>query len=125
LNPGAYVAPRGLTFGNAGRNSLNNPSRWNFDTALAKHFPIKEGVSLEFRAEAFNVFNHTQFRIYDPTIGNQANNTVSCYGPAEANYSAGDPGSGSDPGCLVGKSFLHPVDAHRPRTMQFAMKLTF
>ncbi len=121
-NPGGFAAPRGLTFGNAGRNSLNNPQRWNFDTALQKTFPLREGLNLEFRAEAFNVFNHTQFRIFNPTLGNQAQNTVSCYGGPVANYSAVG-GDGTD--CLTGSSFLHPVDAHRPRTMQFALKLAF
>lgn len=121
-NPGAYAAPRGLTFGNAGRNSLNNPQRWNFDTALQKNFPLREGLDMEFRAEAFNVFNHTQFRIFNPTLGNQAQNTVSCYGGPVANYSAVG-GDGTD--CLTGSSFLHPVDAHRPRTIQFALKLAF
>jgi hypothetical protein len=70
------------------------------------------------------VFNDTQFRIYDPTLGNQPNNTVSCYGPT-APYSAGDAGGTGDPGCLTGQSFLHPVDAHRPRTIQFALKFTY
>ncbi|HLH36890.1 MAG TPA: carboxypeptidase-like regulatory domain-containing protein [Alloacidobacterium sp.] len=125
LNPGAFAAPRGLTFGNAGRNVLNNPSRWNFDAAMHKTMNVRERWNLEFRAEAFNVFNHTQFRIYDPTLGNQANNTVSCYGPTS--YSAGDPGGevSGDAGCLSGSSFLHPVDAHRPRTIQFGLKLAF
>ncbi len=122
LNPAAFVAPRGLTFGNAGRNSLNNPRRWNSDMALLKHFPIYERVDAEFRAEAFNVFNTTQFRIYDPTLGNQAQNEVSCYGGYAAFYSAAG-GEGTD--CLTGSSFLHPVDAHRPRTIQFALKLMF
>lgn len=121
-NPGAFAAPRGLTFGNAGRNSLNNPQRWNFDTALQKNFPLREGLDMEFRAEAFNVFNHTQFRIFNPTLGNQAQNTISCYGGPVANYSAVG-GDGTD--CLTGSSFLHPVDAHRPRTIQFAVKLAF
>jgi len=121
-NPGGYAAPRGLTFGNAGRNSLNNPQRWNFDTSLLKNFPIREGMNVEFRAEAFNVFNHTQFRIFNPTLGNQAQNTVSCYGGPVAAYSAAG-GDGTD--CLTGSSFLHPVDAHRPRTIQFAVKLAF
>jgi hypothetical protein len=122
LNPGAFVAPRGLTFGNAGRNSLNNPRRWNSDMAMLKHFPVYERVNAEFRAEAFNVFNTTQFRIYDPTLGNQAQNEVSCYGGWGAYYSAAG-GDGTD--CLTGSSFLHPVDAHRPRTIQFALKLIF
>ncbi|WP_420239599.1 carboxypeptidase regulatory-like domain-containing protein [Telmatobacter bradus] len=122
LNPAAFIAPRGLTFGNAGRNDLNNPSRWNSDMAVLKRFPVYARVNAEFRAEAFNVFNTTQFRIYDPTLGNQAENEVSCYGGDVAYYSAAG-GDGTD--CLTGSSFLHPVDAHRPRTIQFALKLIF
>lgn len=122
LNPAAFVAPRGLTFGNAGRNALNNPSRWNWDVALRKNFPFFERLDTEFRLEAFNLFNHTQFRIYDPTLGNQAENEVSCYGGATAYYSAAG-GDGVD--CLTGGSFLHPVNAHRPRTLQLALKLSF
>jgi hypothetical protein len=116
-NPAAFVAPRGLTFGDAGRNFLNNPSRLNFDTTLLKHFKVTEGSSVEFRVEAFNVFNHTQFRIYDPDLGNTGSNTISCY--AGANNSAGDAS------CLAGSAFLHPVDAHRARTMQFGLKYLF
>ena len=121
-NPAQFVAPRGLTFGNAGRNFLNNPGRTNFDIAVLKHFKIREASQLEFRAEAFNVFNHTQFRIYDPdNPGSSGNNVVSCYaGPV---YSAGFRGSGAD--CVTGASFLHPLDAHRPRTIQFGLKLAF
>ena len=121
-NPSQFVAPRGLTFGDAGRNFLNNPRQVNFDMALAKHFRITEGSQVEFRAEAFNIFNHTEFRIYDPdNPGSTGNNVVSCYaGPA---YSAGYQGSGAD--CVTGASFLHPVDAHRSRTMQLALKLSF
>lgn len=121
-NPSQFVAPRGLTFGDAGRNYLNNPGRVNFDVALLKHFKIRESAQLEFRAEAFNVFNHTQFRIYDPdNPGSTGNNIISCY--AGPSYSAGFRGSGAD--CVTGASFLHPVDAHRPRTIQFGLKLGF
>jgi len=119
LNPAAFAAPRGLTFGDAGRNFLNNPGRLNFDVAMLKHFKITEGIALEFRAEVFNIFNHTQFRIYDPNLGNQANNTISCYGDQTTGYSAGASN------CLTGSSFLHPIDAHRSRTMQFGLKLSF
>jgi hypothetical protein len=121
-NPNEFVAPRGLTFGDAGRNFLNNPSRLNFDMSLLKHFFVHEGDQLEFRAEAFNIFNHTQFRLYNPDLGNTGSNTVSCYGGS--NYSAGAyfPG-GTD--CLTGNAFLHPVDAHRPRTLQLALKFSF
>ena len=120
-NPGAFVAPRGLTFGNAGRNFMNNPSRINFNIALLKHFKaFHEKSDVEFRAEAFNVFNHTQFRIYDPShAGNTGNNVINCYGDITTQYSAGASG------CLAGNSFLHPVDAHDPRILQFAVKLGF
>lgn len=117
LNPAAFVAPTGLTFGDAGRNFLNNPGRLNWDVTLAKHFKVTEGSRLEFRAEVFNIFNHTQFRIYDPDRGNTGSNVIGCYGGA--NNSAGDIS------CLIGSSFLHPVDAHRARTMQFGLKYGF
>jgi len=121
-NPSEFVAPRGLTFGDAGRNFLNNPSRLNFDVTLAKHFKIREGAQAEFRAEAFNIFNHTEFRVYDPdNPGSTGNNVVSCY--AGPSYSAGFKDSAGD--CVTGASFLHPLDAHRPRTIQFGLKLGF
>ena len=60
-NPNAFVAPRGLTLGDSGRNFLRNPGHWNIDMALFKHFAIKENVAFEFRAEAFNIFNHTEW----------------------------------------------------------------
>ena len=121
-NPSQFVAPRGLTFGNAGRNFLNNPGRLNFDMALQRHFKPTESSELEFRAEMFNVFNHTQYRIYDAdNPGSSGNNIISCYaGPA---YSAGFQGNGAD--CVTGASFLHPLNAHRPRTVQFGLKWAF
>ena len=127
-NPSQFVAPRGLTFGDAGRNFLNNPSRWNSDIALLKHFKISEHSELEFRAEAFNVLNHTQFRVYDPdNPGSSGNNVISCY--AGPQYSAGfgrtfTTGTAAVD-CVTGASFLHPLDAHRPRTIQFGLKLAF
>ncbi len=121
LNPGAFAAPRGLTFGNSGRNSLNNPSRINFNASLLKNFKFaKDRVNVEFRTEGYNIFNHTQFRIYDPSHpGNSGNNVINCYGDESTQYSAGAPG------CLVGNSFLHPVDAHDPRILQFGLKASF
>jgi len=122
LNPGAFCAPRGLTFGDAGRNVLRNPLRFNTDVALLKHWTVKEGSSVEFRMEVFNFFNNTQFRIYDPTLGNQANNTVNCYGGLGVGYSAA---GGDGTNCLTGSAFLHPVSAHRPRTGQLGIKWAF
>jgi hypothetical protein len=122
-NPAAFAAPRGLTFGNCGRNSLNNPRRTNFNISLLKDFKVLGERTVQFRAEAFNIFNHTQFRIYDPAHpGNTGNNIIACYGGAAANYSAAG-GGGVD--CFIGSSFLHPVDAHDPRIIQFGLKFTF
>ena len=122
-NPAAFVAPRGLTFGDCGRNSLKNPRRTNFNLSLLKRFKVFGERDLEFRAEGFNIFNHTQFRIYDPSHpGNTGNNVIGCYGGASVNYSAGG-GGGTD--CRTGNSFLHPVDAHDPRILQFGLKFSF
>lgn len=121
LNPNAFGAPAGLTFGDAGRNSVRNPGRVNFDMALLKHFKLGESSTLELRGEAFNVFNNTQFMIYDPNRGNTASNVITCYGGPHD--SAGYVGNGIN--CLEGSGFLHPVDAHRPRTIQFGAKLIF
>jgi hypothetical protein len=44
-----------------GRNTLFTGGTNNWDVTLAKRFPIREKKSLEFRWEAFNVFNHRQF----------------------------------------------------------------
>ena len=62
---------------------------------LFKHFPIKEAVSVEFRAEAFNVFNHTQFSGVDTSF---------------------DPAS---------TTFLTATQTHLPRILQFGLKIVF
>ena len=109
FNPGAYAAPRGLTFGNSGRNSLRNPRRTNFDMALLKHFTVSETKEFEFRAEAFNIFNHTQWA--------SINNGLNCY--------AGPSSSAGDPSCVTGSNFLHPGSAHRSRVVQLGLKFAF
>ncbi len=111
-NPAAYVAPQGLTFGDTGRNSLNIPNRLNFDMAVFKNFPIKESYSFQFRAEAFNIFNHTQW--------NGVNGSISCYGGAN--------NSAADSSCTAGgwsSQFLQPSGAHLGRIFQFGLKFLF
>lgn len=68
-NPDAFAEPTGLTFGNSGRNRLRNPNRTNFDMALFKHIKPSERTLVEFRTEAFNIFNHTQWSAVDNTLG--------------------------------------------------------
>jgi hypothetical protein len=54
------------------RNSLRGPHLTNLDMALAKTTAITEHVSLEFRVEYFNAFNHPEFA--QPTVGDGASN---------------------------------------------------
>lgn len=50
-------------FGNAGRNILIGPRFKNFNASLLKNIRLGEGVRLQLRAEAFNVFNHPNFQV--------------------------------------------------------------
>ena len=68
FNCAAYTQTQGLTFGNSGRNSLNNPHRTNLDMSVFKVFKPKENVQVQFRAEAFNVFNHTEWSGVNPYV---------------------------------------------------------
>lgn len=45
------------------RNEFRGPGAWSFDLAVAKTFPINERVSLEFRAESFDLFNHANMYV--------------------------------------------------------------
>ena len=47
--------------GNGGRNEIYGPGLVNFDFSLFKDTKIKENLNLQFRAEFFNVFNHSNF----------------------------------------------------------------
>ncbi|PYS13817.1 MAG: hypothetical protein DMG17_18080 [Acidobacteria bacterium] len=58
-DPRAFVLPLQGTFGNVGRGSLRGPGLFTLDTSLLKRVKISEGLNLQFRAEAFNVLNHT------------------------------------------------------------------
>jgi hypothetical protein len=68
-NSCAYEQPQGLTFGDSGRNSLVQPHRTNFDMSVYKVFKPTEKVNVQFRAEAFNIFNHTQWRGVNNYVG--------------------------------------------------------
>jgi hypothetical protein len=100
-NSDAFGPPQGLTYGTAGRNILNLPSRTNFDMGLFKSFAVHEDMHFEFRSEAFNVFNHTQWN---------AVNTNSCYS--------------SQQDCSA-SPFLTVTGAHNARILQLAGKFVF
>ncbi len=56
-------------YGNLGRNQFVGPGQWNADMSLFKNFKITERVGLQFRAEGFNVFNHTNFLLASTAAG--------------------------------------------------------
>jgi hypothetical protein len=60
FNTAAFAKQPAGTYGNAGRNVLRGPGAWDLDVALSRTFPIRERVKLNFRWEAFNVFNHAR-----------------------------------------------------------------
>jgi hypothetical protein len=61
FDPGAFSLPLSGMFGNVSRGSLTGPPLTTFDTSFFKKITISEQVNLQFRAEAFNVFNHANF----------------------------------------------------------------
>jgi hypothetical protein len=75
----AFTRPSGRgDIGNAPRNAVVRPGINNWDLALFKNFRLGERRALQFRAEAFNVLNHTQFSDVDrnaqfDAAGNQVN----------------------------------------------------
>ncbi len=56
-------------FGDAGKDAIPGPNRINFTTSLYKSFAIREKSRIEFRAESFNTFNHTEFNGVNNSLG--------------------------------------------------------
>jgi len=111
INPDAFSpAPPGQA-GDSPRNFARGFGTWQMDFALRRELPIHERLKVQFRAEAFNVFNHPNFGFI---------NTAYC--PA-------------GPGCTFGQAtstlaqslgVLSPLyQVGGPRSMQFALKLKF
>jgi Carboxypeptidase regulatory-like domain/TonB dependent receptor len=99
---GPYALPAVGTFGNIHRDSLNGPGLVNTDLSVAKKFAIRESVSLQFRADAFNLFNKVNL--------GQPNNCIDC-----------GPGSGS--GLIT--STIGSQDGTSMRRLQFALRVEF
>ena len=69
FNTAAFAFPAPGTFGNAGRNILDGPGFQNVNASLVKNTALTERVNLQFRAEAFNLFNHPNFNLPDNFLG--------------------------------------------------------
>jgi len=88
FNPAAFSAPSAGYVGNAGRDSLVGPGYADWDFSLLKSTQLSERTRLQFRAEFFNILNHTNLQLPNevvysagPTQGTTANqNTVAALG---------------------------------------------
>ena len=80
FNTSAFAVPAQFTFGNSGRDAFRSPKFWNLDTSIFRQFPFwGEGRRIEFRAEAFNIFN----TVILGTPGNDISN-LSSFGKANS-----------------------------------------
>ncbi len=103
LYPGGACPPGlGLTgFGDVPRNFLRGPGAWQMDLAVSKHILLTEWTQLQFRAEAFNIFNHALFASPDGLV------------------------SASDFGRIYLPLNTTPVGMGTPRQLQFMLKMQF
>jgi hypothetical protein len=96
FNIGAFSAPPQDVKGNAGEGIVRGPGINNWDISLVKNFRATERFNIEFRAEMFNAFNHTQWRYVDTDYNDSPTSTF---------------------GWLTG--------AREPRIVQFGLRLSF
>ncbi len=83
-----------IRLGTLGRNYVRNPSFWALNTALQRNFSIYETLRLNFRIEAFNIFNHPNLSdadnyLTDSTFGQLSVYNLSTIGSNNALYAMG------------------------------------
>ncbi len=101
FNPAAFLPPAAGTYGNVSRDALTGPGLSEIDVSAAKSTHIAEHVGLQFRAEFFNIFNHTNFLT-----------------PNEVVYTSATLGISPTAGIVTATSTT-------PRQIQFGAKLLF
>ena len=106
INPNAFASVSS-GYGDAPRNFARGFGSWQMDLAIRRDFRIHERLKLQFRAEAFNAFNHPNFGTINSTLGQNT------FGQATASLA-------SSLGVL---SPLYQTGG--PRSMQFALKAVF
>jgi hypothetical protein len=83
-NPSNYIRtecfswPKLGQLGNLGRNTLRGPGLEDFDYSIFKNWRLwREGTTLQFRAEAFNLLNHANFQAPKTKIFDGSGNVIS------------------------------------------------
>jgi len=112
-NPAAFAIPAAGTYGDAGRNILRASGLQQLDLSLLKTMKASERISVQFRAEFFNVYNHANFAT-PAASGNNLLTVGSSFGLSQemANASSG--------------GLLLPLfNQGGPRSIQLALKLLF
>jgi Carboxypeptidase regulatory-like domain/TonB-dependent Receptor Plug Domain len=121
INRSAFISPPidpatrvALRQGTLGRNALRGFPIHQIDFALRRKFSLTERVNLQFRAEAFNLFNHPNFGFgeSDTDINN------SLFGQSTTMLGRSLGGAGG-----VGFNPLYQIGG--PRSLQFALRLQF
>jgi Carboxypeptidase regulatory-like domain/TonB dependent receptor/TonB-dependent Receptor Plug Domain len=133
-NPECFVlAPFG-TLGNSSRDSLSNPNYSDIDFAIFKDTRVNEKLTLQLRAEFFDIFNHPNFVLGPQTYLFSPSNTVSPLNPAysqlsnPAAYLGGGALCGPAGPCYTPTTSLlttTPGDKGGQRQIQFAVRLMF
>ncbi len=117
VNPAAFSNPAAGQSGTLGRNQVRGQGAWQLDYALRREFPIRERLKLQFRAEAFNLFNHPNFG-----FGSSLNGTISSSQANLTSATFGEPTSMLNRS-IGGMNQLYQLGG--PRSFQFALKLMF
>jgi hypothetical protein len=97
-----FLLPASGTLGNGGKYLFRGPGTNNWDVSLVKNFPIREPLRLQFRAELYNAFNHTQYTSLNTTA------------PFDANGNR-----------ILTGNFGQITGTRMPRQIQFALRLNF
>jgi hypothetical protein len=106
INPNAFTAASSGP-GNAPRNFARGFGAWQMNLAVRREFPIGERFKLQFRTEAFNVFNTPNFGMVNGVFGQ------STFGQATSTLA----------NSFYGLNPLYQMGG--PRSMQFALKFIF
>jgi hypothetical protein len=83
FNKAAFATPATDQLGNAGVGTIQGPGLYLWDISVRKEFHMGERPRLQFRADAYNLMNHANFRSLQTTVTTTSNyGTVTGSGPA-------------------------------------------